>query len=245
MFTGSGFPMRFADLDGSIIDVYQATTQMTDESGMDYPVHIDALLDGALGPNGYYGVFTVNMHTDFSPHPGADAVVAAAQARGVPIVSSAQMLDWLDGRNGASFQDARLRRERVRFGSCPPRARGGSRRWCRPRSAGGPLLGLTADGVPVATTPRTVKGVEYAVFPAAAAAYVAAYPAAAAPPPSVRGQGVLATDDGPGDPPGDRAPPGRLPAHVPAVPDHGPPAARRQDDRAREGAGARPGGARR
>ena len=35
-FTGSGMPMRFADLDGSLIDVYQAATQMTDESGMDY-----------------------------------------------------------------------------------------------------------------------------------------------------------------------------------------------------------------
>ena len=33
MFTGSGMPMRFADLDGSMIDVYQAATQMTDESG--------------------------------------------------------------------------------------------------------------------------------------------------------------------------------------------------------------------
>ena len=50
MFTGSGIPMRFADLDGSLIDVYQATTQMTDESGIDYPAHIDALLDKALGP---------------------------------------------------------------------------------------------------------------------------------------------------------------------------------------------------
>ena len=37
MFTGSGMPMRFADLDGTMIDVYQATTQMTDESGQTYP----------------------------------------------------------------------------------------------------------------------------------------------------------------------------------------------------------------
>ena len=36
MFTGSGLPMRFADTDGSLIDVYQAATQMTDESGIDY-----------------------------------------------------------------------------------------------------------------------------------------------------------------------------------------------------------------
>ncbi len=37
--TGSGMPMRFADLDGTMIDVYQAATQMTDESGQTYPVH--------------------------------------------------------------------------------------------------------------------------------------------------------------------------------------------------------------
>jgi hypothetical protein len=31
LFTGSGFPMRFADADGAIIDVYQAATQLNDE----------------------------------------------------------------------------------------------------------------------------------------------------------------------------------------------------------------------
>ena len=36
LLTGSGFPQRFADLDGSTIDVYQAMTQITDES--DLPV---------------------------------------------------------------------------------------------------------------------------------------------------------------------------------------------------------------
>ena len=38
-FTGSGMPMRFADTDGTLIDVYQAATQMTDESGQTLPVH--------------------------------------------------------------------------------------------------------------------------------------------------------------------------------------------------------------
>ncbi len=37
--TGSGMPMRFADTDGSMIDIYQAMTQMTDESGPGVPVH--------------------------------------------------------------------------------------------------------------------------------------------------------------------------------------------------------------
>jgi hypothetical protein len=53
MFTGSGIPMRFADRTGNIIDVYQATTQMTDESGQSYPLHINTLLDNALGQTGY------------------------------------------------------------------------------------------------------------------------------------------------------------------------------------------------
>ena len=103
MFTGSGMPMRFADSDGSMIDVYQAATQMTDESDQTYPFTINSLLDKALGPEGYYGVFTANMHTDSASSSGADAIVASAQARGVPVVSAAQMLKWLDGRNGSSF----------------------------------------------------------------------------------------------------------------------------------------------
>ena len=70
--------MRFADTDGSLIDVYQQNTNMTDESGQAFPSTVDALLDGAVGPNGFYGVFGANMHTDFpAPHAGAEAIVAS------------------------------------------------------------------------------------------------------------------------------------------------------------------------
>ena len=64
--------MRFADLDGTMIDTYQAATQMTDESGQSYPSTIDTLLDRALGPEGYYGAFTANIHTDTATPPAAD-----------------------------------------------------------------------------------------------------------------------------------------------------------------------------
>src|SRR6185503_18307589 len=76
---------------------------MTDESGQTYPFTIDTLLDRALGPEGYYGAFTANLHTDQAALSQSDAVVAAALARGVPIVSSQQMLTWLDGRNNSTF----------------------------------------------------------------------------------------------------------------------------------------------
>ena len=103
MFTGSGMPMRFADLDGSMIDVYQAATQLTDESGINYAAHIKALIDGALGAQGYYGVFTANMHTDYVQHDGRGRDRGRGQAARVPVVSARQMLEWLDGRNDSSF----------------------------------------------------------------------------------------------------------------------------------------------
>ncbi|MBL0070061.1 MAG: hypothetical protein IPP39_16775 [Chitinophagaceae bacterium] len=108
MFTGSGMPMRFADLDGTLIDCYQVTTQMPDESGITWPGFINTLLDNAIGANGYYGVFCANMHTD-NNNPGdqsvvgSDAIIAAAQARQIPVISAKQMLTWLDGRNASSF----------------------------------------------------------------------------------------------------------------------------------------------
>ena len=62
-------------------------TQVTDESrDVDAP-QVDTLLDNALGPKAYYGVFTVLIHTDYGDHANANDIVAAAQERGVPVVS--------------------------------------------------------------------------------------------------------------------------------------------------------------
>ena len=83
LFTGSGMPMRFATTNGNVIDVYQAATQMTDESGQSYPYTIDTLLDRALGPEGYYGAFVANMHTDCKlPSRGSDAIVYVGHGPG-------------------------------------------------------------------------------------------------------------------------------------------------------------------
>ena len=103
--TGGGFPMRFADLDGSLIDVYQQNTNITDESSQPLPSMINSLLDKALGPQGYYGAFGINIHTDFpAPNQSDEAIVASAQARGVPIISYKQMLDWTEGRNESTIR---------------------------------------------------------------------------------------------------------------------------------------------
>lgn len=175
MFTGSGMPMRFADLDGSTIDVYQAATQMTDESDITIPTHIEALLGKALGPEGYYGAFTANMHTDSSDHPGANAIVASAISHGVPVVSAKQMLTWLDGRNGSSFGNLSWSGNILIFNVSTATGARNLRAMVPAMSAVGALTGITFNGNPVVYTTQTIKGVQYAFFPAATGTYAATY----------------------------------------------------------------------
>ncbi len=175
MFTGSGMPMRFADTDGSMIDVYQAATQMTDESDQAYPFTIDTLLDNALGDQGFYGVFTANMHTDTAESANADAIVAAAQARGVPVVSADQMLSWLDGRNQSSFESIQWSANKLKFAIAPGEGADGLRAMLPIESSAGDLVTLSLGGNPVSVTTRKVKGVQYAFFDATAGSYTASY----------------------------------------------------------------------
>ena len=135
LFTGSGFPQRFATAGGDTIDVYQATTQMTDESDQTYPATINTLLDNAMGPLGYYGAFTANIHTDTRDTDAWSAIVASAQARGVPLVSARQMLDWLDGAQRVVVRQRVVRRQRARLHTSPRRAGATASRRCCPRRA--------------------------------------------------------------------------------------------------------------
>ena len=173
--TGSGMPMRFADLDGTRIDVYQAATQMTDESDQSYPFTIDTLLDNALGSEGYYGVMTANMHTDLAGHSGSDAIVDSAQTRGVPVVTARQMLTWLDGRNGSKFESITWSGNTLTFTVTAAAGSNGLRVMIPATTSAGTLASLTVGGNSVAFTTETIKGISYAVFPASTGSWVATY----------------------------------------------------------------------
>ncbi|MGH7789201.1 MAG: N,N-dimethylformamidase beta subunit family domain-containing protein [Candidatus Binatia bacterium] len=175
MFTGSGMPMRFADEDGTLIDAYQAATQLTDESDQVFPFTIDALLDKAIGAQGYYGAFTANMHTDTGNHSGANAIVASAQARSVPLVSGRQMLDWLDGRNASAFVGLEWNGWGLSFSVAVGPGANGLRAMLPPAPGGFPLASLTRNGAPWPFALQTIKGISYAVFDGTPGAYVATY----------------------------------------------------------------------
>jgi uncharacterized protein YjiK/methionine-rich copper-binding protein CopC len=182
LFTGSAMPMRLVDTDGTMLDVYEAVTQMTDESGQSYPFTIDTLLDRAVGADGYYGVYTVNAHTDQASSSVSDAVVNSAQSRGVPIVSSKQMLTWLDGRNGSSFGGLSWSGSSLSFTITNASGSNGLQAMVPTHTPSGVLSALALGGSAAAYTTQTIKGVEYAFFNAAAGSYTATYTADTTPP---------------------------------------------------------------
>jgi hypothetical protein len=175
--TGSGMIQRFTDRNGATLNLYQAATQMQDEPStpQPYPATINALLDNALGTNGYYGMFVANMHTDDVDSDGSDAILASAQARDVPIISSRQALDWVEGRDGSVFKDFAWSGGDLGFTVATAPGANGLQGMLPMQSSAGTLQTVTRDGSAVTPTVRVVKGVQYAVFTAAAGRYQAHY----------------------------------------------------------------------
>lgn len=174
--TGSGIPMRFADIGGNMIDVFQAATQMTDESGQTYPFTPDTLLDNALGALGYYGAFTANMHTDAASTFESDQLLASAMARGVPMITAGQLLTWVDGRNGSSFGNVDYNAGTLSFSvTVGAGANGLTAMLPVAGPDGATLTSLSRNGDPVAYTTATIKGQDYAMFEATAGSYAASY----------------------------------------------------------------------
>ena len=136
------------------------------------------LLDKAIGAQGYYGAFTANMHTDFNPSAGktgSDAIVASAMARGVPVITARQLLTWIDGRNGSSFQGLAWNGTALTFSVAVGTGANGLQSMVPTKVTAGTLATMTLNGSPVAFTRQIIKGVEYAIFTVAAGTYQATY----------------------------------------------------------------------
>lgn len=174
-FTGSAMPMRFAGLDGSLIDVYQTATQMTDESEQVYPYTAEFLFDLALSDTGYFGVFTANMHMDRSPHPDSDAIVAAALERGIPVVSGRQLVDWLDGRNASAFRDLAWETRTLSFEVVQARGARNLSGMIPVDTGAMALRTLEREGEPISFRMERIKGIDYAVFAAESGNYRARF----------------------------------------------------------------------
>jgi FlgD Ig-like domain len=186
LFTGTGFPMRFALGNGSLEDVFQEATQVADDAFPDntaaltgVPAQLNALLDRAYGSEGYYGAFTVIVHNDseLASKPIRDAVIQAARNHGTSIISERQLLTWLDGRDNSSFGNVDFSSGALTFTVHQNAGANGLQAMLPVHGADGDLQTLTRNGSPVSVQTKTVKGVDYAFFTAEdGGTYRATYP---------------------------------------------------------------------
>jgi hypothetical protein len=183
MFTGSGMPMRFADADGSLIDCYQVPTQITDESNMNYTAFCNAVLDKAIGTEGYYGVFATNMHSDNGASAAsADAIIASAIQRQIPVISSKQLLTWLDGRDASHFDSITFAGNNLSFKITAAAGAYKLQGMLPVGSGSGQLTGINYNGAAISFSIELIKGMNYAFFDALTGDYTATYQSANTPP---------------------------------------------------------------
>ena len=136
---GGGFPMRFAKLDGTPIDVFQQNTNMADEAGQNMPTTVAALLDNAVGPLGLLRrVRREHAHRQSGAASGrrGDRRRGAGARRAGDLVQADARL----GRRPRQLDDPRAELERrhalVRRSPSAP-APTGCRRWSRCRARPG------------------------------------------------------------------------------------------------------------
>ena len=98
------------------------------------------------------------------------------------MISARQLLTWLDGRNGSSFQNLAFDGSQLTFTMAMGAGSDGLEAMLPLEGGTGSLMELTHGGAPVPFTEREVKGVTYAVFAPVAGPYAATYGSDTTPP---------------------------------------------------------------
>lgn len=172
--TGSGFPMRFADVDGTILDIYQAASHIVNENGIDHAEGMRTLIKKALGPEQYFGAF--GTHYDYSDSFHETALSVAEQNK-IALISAEQMLHWLDGRNNSRFNDIMWKDYKLDFNvQLEPRAAFAMVMlplW----SQGERISHIICEGERVTFEAEKIKGLEYAMFLGRSGRCIATYEA--------------------------------------------------------------------
>lgn len=165
---GSGLPLRFVDPQGQVIDCYQQPTQIVDEhlvavfrgleglSAEDAVAVVDGIVADAVtrAPAALCGQFHADGFVGAPERVRAaeillDGTLAACQRHGVPVVTAAHWLAFLDARRASSLESRAWDAESQTL-SCALRIGDGT-------GAGvGVLLPAEVDGAPLGTV--TVNG---------------------------------------------------------------------------------------
>src|SRR5262249_35065545 len=110
---------------------------------------------------------------------GSEQIIAAAQQRNVPVITSKQMLTWLDNRNNTVFSHMTWASSKLSFDLTT--SAHNLTAMVPSTSSDGNLIQVTENGVPITFTNVTVKGISYGVFSASTKSYVSIYSSTALP----------------------------------------------------------------
>lgn len=171
--TGSALPMRFSTNDGKLINVFQQETHLVNETWKNSSQAIDALITAAQDGRGYYGV--LGTHFDFSDDFDQWLIDTATRLN-VPMISAQQLLAFTDGRNASTIAGIKAEAGDVHFSvTADDHVTGMLQLMLPTQSATGELFSLRTRGRLVPFTTRTIKGIDYAFFPAVNGEYTAQY----------------------------------------------------------------------
>lgn len=169
ILTGSGMNMRFTDTSGNMIDSYQGVTNLDNVTSNSTAV---ANLLTSPATNGYYGLFGSHYDMTDTYHR---TLFNGAKAANVSIISSAQALTWLDGRNSSNFSGLSGSNGQYSFTVNAAVGATGLRAMLPINDAGGTLTSLKFGDDTISYQTQTIKGVSYAVFTANPGPYTATY----------------------------------------------------------------------
>ena len=164
-FTGSGLPMKFVNLQGEVLDVYQSVTQLPDEQWGKENLfrNFKILLDRSIDDEAY-SFINLNLHTDrwrpWSRREGLQ-ILDYANRRGVPIWTAARTLTFLQMRDSAEFVAVNWSNNQLSFQSHVPIS-GQELTLMIPKMFGGKsLTHISRDGEDQPYTMQSIKGSDY------------------------------------------------------------------------------------
>jgi len=174
-FTGSGLPQRFSDEAGNILPIYQAATPWPDEwfadNGFTAEETAQIIKDMfSAAENGSFSAFVANIHhvryygADSITHTWANEVWAYARDNGIPLWSAEMLLDFVQARDAAAFENITWNGDSLQF-TFKTLYGGQDLTVMVPSEADGRTLAFVkVDGVGVPYVVETLKGRSYALF---------------------------------------------------------------------------------
>lgn len=171
-YTGSGLTVKFANLKGDVIDVYQHFNNVYDQQYMEHDDKdgffncFRGLMDRSLD-SGVYSFVSVKAHNAeyfFSEKP-LMKMLDYANSRHIPVWTEIKFLDFMRAKDDASFSNIAWKGNTLSFSIHSSLPHTSNITYMVPLTYRGKKInGITSNGINQAYLMRTIKGHDYALL---------------------------------------------------------------------------------